>query len=121
MEVINCSRMSNFNNSTRMYYDAHDVRISDVWLPYDEMYHTDMYHTHNEITEILFILEGRISVKIMDNCIPIEHIINVNKVIIFKPGERHCVKPFGDNARVIVFKYLKTDKELLDIFISDWE
>jgi len=120
MEIIKCSRISNFNNSTRTYYDAHDVRISDVFLPYN-VGSKDLYHTHKEITEVLFILEGRVLVKILKNADTKEYIINKNKVIIFSPGEKHCVKPIGDNARVIVFKYLKTEKELLSLFISDWE
>jgi mannose-6-phosphate isomerase-like protein (cupin superfamily) len=119
MEIIHCSKLINFSNTTRKYYNAGDIRISDVSLHNTEEVHR--YHKHNLITEILFILEGSIKVKIIENGKIKESIVNKNNIAIFKPGELHTVASINETARVMVFKYLSEDKNLIETFINDFQ
>lgn len=119
MKIIKCDHLSNVGNTTRKYYNLEDVRISDVSLFNTEDVHR--YHYHTKITEILFILEGSIKVKIKENGKIKESIVNTNNIAIFEPGEMHTVASVKDIARVIVFKYLSEHKDLLETFISDFQ
>lgn len=119
MEIVNCTRIFDFSNTTRKYYNLYDVRISDV-----NLYNTNdvhRYHIHHKTTEILFVLDGSIRVKIKENRKITEFAVNKNKIVIFKPGESHTVSSIDNNARVMVFKYLSKNENLLEMFINDFE
>jgi len=116
MEIIKYSNMREFDNTLRTYYNLDDIRIINVHLHNKDA--RESYHTHKKITEILLVIEGNICVKIKRNGIIKEHIITTGNIVTFMPGDIHCV--IGDYARVIVFKYLKTNENLLETFINDW-
>ena len=116
MQITKYVNMREFDNTLRTYYDLQDVRIINVHLHNKNA--KELYHTHKKITEILFVIDGTIYVKIkLDNKIE-EHIIKTNNVITFNPGEMHYV--YGDFARVIVFKYIKNNENLIETFKNDW-
>lgn len=119
MKIIKCDHLSNVTNTTRKYYNLDDVRISDVSLYNTEDVHR--YHTHHKITEILFVIEGSIKVKIKENGKIKESIVNKNNIAVFEPNEMHTVASVKDAARVIVFKYLSKDGNLLETFINDFQ
>lgn len=119
MEIIHCNRIVDFSNTTRRYYNLGDVRISDVNLHNTDEVHR--YHRHREITEILFVIEGSIKVKIKENGKIEESIVNKNSIAVFNPNEMHTVASVKDTARVIVFKYLSKDENLLETFINDFQ
>lgn len=118
MEKINCSRMSEFSNTLRKYYDLGDIRISDVHLYNSNDIH--IYHRHTKITEVLFVIDGQIKVKIKDNDKIKESIINSNEIVRFNTNELHTVSAIN-KARVLVLKYLKHNENILDIIINDFE
>lgn len=119
MKIIRCDHLSSVTNTIRKYYHLGDVRISDVSLYNTEDVHR--YHTHRKITEILFVIEGSIKVKIKENGKIKELIVNKNNIAIFEPNEMHTVASVKDTARVIVFKYLSENKDLLETFINDFQ
>lgn len=119
MKIINCSKISNFNKSTRKYFNINDIRILDVLVYKNDKNDKEMYHKHNKITEILFILDGELEVKIKYNDKKIK--VYSGQIIVFYPGESHIVTSLTETTRVLVFKYIKTDNNLLETFINDWE
>ncbi len=118
MEVIHCSKLMDFSNTTRKYYNLHDIRISDVYLQNRDDVHR--FHKHNSVTEILYVLEGIILVKIKEDKI-IEHKVNKNNIAIILAGEKHTVCSISEKARILVIKYIKKDEDLLEIFLGDFE
>jgi len=120
MKISKSSNMAEFGSALRIYYNLDDVRVSDVHLHNSK--NDDLYHIHTKITEILFIIDGSLEIKIKTDKGIETYTANRNKVVIFYPHESHAVKCVGRSARVIVFKYVKnTDKNLLNLFIDDWE
>jgi mannose-6-phosphate isomerase-like protein (cupin superfamily) len=116
MKITKYANMREFDNTLRTYYNLQDVRIINVLLHNKNT--KELYHTHDTITELLYVIEGNIYVKIKRDNVMEEHIITSNNIITFEPGEVHYV--VGDYARVIVFKYIKTNDDLLKTFIDDW-
>ena len=120
MKISKCANMAEFGSALRIYYNLDDVRVSDVHLHNSNA--KDSYHMHNHITEILFIIDGSLEIKIKTEKGIETYTANRNKIVIFYPHESHAVKCIGRSARVIVMKYVKnTDKNLLNVFINDWE
>ena len=120
MKILSPANISDFNSAMRIYYNLDDIRISDVNV--HNSHTADLYHKHETITEILFVISGSVEVKIKRDDKIDKFKVSRNKVIVFNPKESHAVKSIGKNARVIVFKYLKMqDKNLLNLFINDWE
>ena len=117
MQVTKVINMREFDSTLRAYYNLQDVRIIDVHLYNKDV--RELYHTHNEVTEILFVLEGTIQVRIKDGKDIKERTVITGNIVTFEPGELHHV--MGDNARVIVFKYVKTKNDVLETFIHDWK
>lgn len=115
MDIIKCTQIADYDGSTRKYYNAMDVRIIDVNI-HDK---SNLFHKHNIITEILFILDGDIEVLTNDGKEIQRCIVHAGNVIIFHPNELHCTKSIT-KARIIVFKYIKTNNDLIDLFRSDW-
>ena len=116
MKIIKYANMREFDNTLRTYYNLQDVRIVDVHLHNETT--QELYHTHETITEILFVIEGNIHIHIKRNDKIEYRTITTGNMIVFEPNEVHYV--FSDNARVIVFKYIKTNENLLETFINDW-
>ncbi len=119
MKIINPSNISNFNSATRIYYNLEDVRILDVNMRNNN--DSDLYHLHKTITEILFVIDGLLEIKIKNENKIDTFTVNKNKIIVFDPGESHSVKSVKRNTRIIVFKYVKQNKNLLNLFLNDWE
>jgi len=118
METIHCSKMMEFENTTRKYYNCSDIRISDVYLHNRDDVHR--YHKHLKVTEILYVLEGTILIKIKEDKIT-EHKVNKNNIAIILVGEKHTVVSVNEKARVLVIKYIRKNEDLLKIFLSDFE
>lgn len=114
IEIINCSRIADFNGSTRKYYNIHDIRVLDVTAHDEEK----RFHKHNKVTEVLFTLDGDIRVYIKDKDV---ELVSPNHVIVFPPGEYHRIEPVGKNIRVLCIKYIRSDNNTIDLLSSDWE
>lgn len=119
METIHCSKMMEFENTTRKYYNCSDIRISDVYLHNRDDVHR--YHKHLKVTEILYILEGSILVKIKENEKITEYKINKNNIAIISARENHTVSSIDEKSRVLVIKYLKRNENLLETFLNDFQ
>lgn len=118
METIHCSKMMEFENTTRKYYNLRDIRVSDVYLHNRDEVHR--YHKHNAVTEILYVLEGTILIKIKEDKIT-EHKVNKNNIAIILAGEKHTVASVDEKARVLVIKYIRKNEDLLETFLGDFE
>lgn len=119
MEIVECSKIVDFGGSIRRYYNIQDIRILDVSHHSQE----EQWHRHNEITEVLFILEGLVRVQVKDESGEIKKdvLVNPDEVVVFKPKEWHLVLPRTPKTRIIVIKYLYSGMNLLPTFIKDWE
>ena len=113
MEIIGINRTADFNGSIRQYYNIHDVRILDVTSYARE----ERFHKHLKITEILFVLEGKI--KVLTKTETKE--LLPNQVVVFKPHEYHKTEPITENSRVLAIKYIQKDDNLIPLISSDWE
>jgi mannose-6-phosphate isomerase-like protein (cupin superfamily) len=119
MEIIKCSKIMEFSNTERKYYNLYDVRISDVKIYNKDDVH--LYHVHNKVSEILFVLDGTILIKIKENDKTIfTYKVNKNQVAVISAGEKHTVCSIEDTARILVFKYIKNNMNLLEIFLNDF-
>lgn len=120
MQIINCSRISDFNGSTRKYYNVHDIRILDV-LAYEK---EERWHKHTSVTEVLFILTGKIRVSIRDESEEIKITeskdIKADEIVVFTPNEYHRIEPLTKTARILAIKYIRKEDDLMDLISSDW-
>ncbi len=119
MKKIKCFNILEFSNTKRNYFNCEDIRISDVYIYNKDDVH--LYHSHNKVTELLYVLDGIIIVKIKKNGEIEEFKIKKDNIAIISAKEKHTVASITDTARVLVFKYLKTDKDLLTIFLNDFQ
>ena len=119
MKIIYCSKLMDFSNTRRNYYNVGDIRLSDVSLYNRDDAHR--YHKHNRVTEVLFVLEGSIIVKIKEDEKIKEQKVNKNNIAVIYAGGKHTVASVEEKARILVIKYIKTNEDLLETFLSDFE
>lgn len=119
MEIIRVSRIADFGGANRKYYDMGDIRILDVHHHPGQL--DESWHFHNEITETLFIIEGKIQVKLKEKGKITEVIVNPNEIIKFSPKEVHQVTPLTTITRILVVKYISKNEMLIPVIAHDWQ
>ena len=113
LEIINCSRIADFNGATRKYYNIYDIRILDVTSYAKE----EKFHKHLKVTEVLFVLDGKI---LAINETESKEIL-VNQIVVFSPQELHRIEPISKFARILAIKYIRGNDSLISLLSSDWE
>lgn len=115
MRLIKCTSIQDFRGSKRKYYELDSARLIDVKHSSSE----ELWHKHEITTEVLFVIDGRISVKGLDKQDAIE--VGPNEIILIPPNEWHLTEPLTASTRIIVFKYVnKSDTILNDWIKMDW-
>lgn len=113
LDIIKVDRIADFCGSTRYYYNLWDTRIIDV-RHHDNI---ETWHKHNQVTEILFILEGKVRVNTEIESKDLKE----NQVVVFPPNEKHYVEPLTPKTRILVFKYIKSKNNNIGLISNDWE
>lgn len=103
MRLIKPTSTHIFGGSERKYYELNSARLSDV----EHFANEESLHKHSKITEVLFVLEGIISIQ-NDKKEIIE--VHPNEIILIQPDEWHITKPLTFSTRVLVFKYVNNNE-----------